>query len=169
VFFELLININNTKHTKHNMSVEVYLATENTLIVWCPDTQYLVKVENTPELSKYPTEGLLELTRIFVYSVEQANTTTPMKLMQQILSLELNTNIVAECAWSHAATNYRDLDSATFDCDIENHLMIQQPDEDERIINTIDYINEEGLYAVGAYQYETQFQKMITTDTCQEV
>ena len=152
------------------MSVEVYLATENTLIVWCPETQYLVKIENTPELSKYPTEGLLELTRIYIRHVEHTTTTiSPMKLMQQILSLELNTNIDVECAWSHAATNYRDLDSATFDCDIENHLMIQQPDDDERIINTIDYINEEGLYAVGAYQYETQFQKMITTDTFQEV
>jgi hypothetical protein len=90
-----------------------------------------------------------------------------MKRMQQILSLELNAD--PTLTWIHVATNYRDLDSATFDCDIENHLMIQQPDEDERIINTIDYINEEGLYAVGAYQYETQFQKMITTDTCQEV
>jgi hypothetical protein len=149
------------------MSVEVYLATENTLIVWCPETQCLVKVENTPEPSKYPTEGLLELTRIYISYVEHA-TTTPMKRMQQILSLELNAD--PTLTWIHVATNYRDLDSAAFDCDIENHLMIQQPDEDdERIINTIDYINEEGLYAVGAYQYETQFQKMITTDTCQEV
>lgn len=148
------------------MSVEVYLATENTLIVWCPETQCLVKVENTPEPSKYPTEGLLELTRIYIHSAEQANT-TPMKRMQQILSLELNAD--PALTWIHVATNYRDLDSATFDCDIENHLMIQQPDEDERIINTIDYINEEGLYAVGVYQYETQFQKMITMDTCQEV
>ena len=148
------------------MSIEVYLATENRLIVWCPETQYLVKVENTPEPSKYPTEGLLELTRIFIHSVDtSATTTTPMKLMQQILSLELDSTY----EWIHVATNYRDLDSATFDCDIENHLMIQQPDDDEQIINTIDYINEEGLYAVGAYQYETQFQKMITTDTCQEV
>ena len=154
------------------MSVEVYLATENTLIVWCPETQCLVKVENTPEPSKYPTEGLLELTRIFIHSFDATDTKTttttitPMKLMQQILSLELNSN---PAIWIHVATQYRDLDSATFDCDIENHIMIQQPDEDERIINTIDYINEEGLYAVGAYQYETQFQKMITTDTCQEV
>jgi hypothetical protein len=147
------------------MSVEVYLATENTLIVWCPETQYLVKVENTPEPSKYPTEGLLELTRIYIHSLKHATTTTatPMKRMQQILSLELNAE------WIHVATNYRDLDSATFDCDIENHLMIQQPDDEEQIITTIDYINEEGLYSVGAYQYETQFQKMITTDTYQEV
>jgi hypothetical protein len=149
------------------MSVEVYLATENTLIVWCPETQYLAKVENTPEPSKYPTEGLLELTRIYIYSFDTH--ATPMKLMQQILSLELNSGLDSACVWIHAATNYRDLDSATFDCDIENHLMIHQPDEDEQIINTIDYINEEGLYAVGAYQYETQFQKMITTDTFQEV
>ena len=152
------------------MSVEVYLATENTLIVWCPETQYIVKVENTPEPSKYPTEGLLELTRIYIYRVEQAKTTTittPMKRMQRILSLELNAD--SALTWIHAATNYRDLDSATFDCDIENHLMIQQPDDDEQIINTIDHINEEGLYSVGAYQYETQFQKMITTDTYQEV
>ena len=149
------------------MSVEVYLATEHTLIVWCPETQYFLKVENTPEPSKYPTEGLLELTRIYVYSVEHSTTTTtPMKRMQQILSLELNAD--PALTWIYAATNYRDLDSAAFDCDIENHLMIQQPD-DEQIINTIDYINEEGLYSVGAYQYETQFQKMITTDTCQEV
>lgn len=154
------------KYTRNNMSVEVYLATENILIVWCPETQYIVKVENTPEPSKYPTEGLLELTRIYIHSLEQAST-TPMKRMQQILSLELNP--YPDSAWIHSATNYRDLDSATFDCDIENHLMIHQPDEDERIINTIDYVNEEGLYAVGAYQYETQFQKMITTDTYQEV
>ena len=147
------------------MSLEVYLATENTLIVWCPETQCLVKVENTPEPSKYPTEGLLELTRIFIHSVDTH--VTPMKLMQQILSLELNAD--PNSTWIHVATNYRDLDSATFDCDIENHLMIHQPDDDEQIINTIDYINEEGLYAVGAYQYETQFQKMITTDTFQEV
>jgi hypothetical protein len=142
------------------MSLEVYLATENTLIVWCPETQYLVKVENIPEPSKYPTEGLLELTRIYIHT---PTPTTPMKRMQQILSLELNAE------WIHVATNYRDLDSATFVCDIENHLMIHQADDDEQIINTIDYINEEGLYAVGAYQYETQFQKMITTDTYQEV
>jgi len=145
----------------NKMSIEVYLAAENTLIIWSPETQYLVKVENTPEPSKYPTEGLLELTRIYIHHVEHT-TTTPMKLMQQILSLELNAE------WIHVATNYRDLDSATFDCDIENHLMIHQKD-DEQIINTIDYMNEEGLYAVGAYQYETQFQKMITTDTYQEV
>ena len=147
------------------MSLEVYLATENTLIVWCPETQCLAKVENTPEPSKYPTEGLLELTRIFIHSFDTH--VTPMKLMQQILSLELNAD--PNSTWIHVATNYRDLDSATFDCDIENHLMIHQPDDDEQIINTIDYINEEGLYAVGAYQYETQFQKMITTDTFQEV
>jgi hypothetical protein len=145
------------------MSVEVYQATDNTLIVWCPETQYLVKVETTPEPSKYPTEGLLELTRIYIYLVDTA--TTPMKLMQQILLLESS----SACEWSHVATNYRDLDSATFDCEIENHLMIQRPDDEEHIINTIDYINEEGLYAVGGYQYETQFQKMITTDTSQEV
>jgi len=164
------------KYAKANkMSVEVYLATENTLIVWCQETQYLVKVENTPEPSKYPTEGLLELTRIYIHSVEQATTTatttttTPMKRMQQILSLELNSSPDSALTWIHVATNYRDLDSATFDCDIENHLMIHQPDNDEQIINTIDYINEEGLYSVGAYQYETQFQKMITTDTFQEV
>lgn len=152
------------------MNVEVYLATENTLIVWCPETQYLVKVENTPEPSKYPTEGLLELTRIYIHSVEHATATataTPMKRMQQILSLELNAD--PTLTWLHAATNYRDLDSATFDCDIENHLMIQQTDDEEQIITTIDYMNEEGLYSVGAYQYETQFQKMITADTCQEV
>jgi hypothetical protein len=148
------------------MSLEVYLATENTLIVWCPETQYLVKVENIPEPSKYPTEGLLELTRIYIHSVEHA-TATPMKRMQQILSLELN--VEPTLTWIHVATNYCDLDSATFDCDIENHLMIQQTDDEEQIITTIDYINEEGLYAVGAYQYETQFQKMITTDTSQEV
>ncbi len=146
------------------MSLEVYMATENTLIIWSPETQYLVKVENTPEPSKYPTEGLLELTRIYIHHVEQATTTTtPMKRIQQILSLELNAE------WIHAATNYRDLDSAAFDYDIENHLMIHQHDDEEQIMNTIDYMNEEGLYAVGAYQYETQFQKMITTDTLQEV
>ena len=148
------------------MSVEVYLATENTLIVWCLETQYFVKIENTPEPSKYPTEGLLELTRIYIHA-PTPTPTTPMKRMQQIFSLELNAD--PALTWIHAATNYRDLDSATFDCEIENHLMIHQPDDDERIINTIDYMNEEGLYAVGAYQYETQFQKMITTDTCQEV
>ena len=144
------------------MSAQVYLATEDELIVWCVETQCLVRIVNTPEPVKYPTEGLLELTCMYMLppSLTNSTTMTSMEILQKILENRDN--------WIRVATNYRDLDSATYDSEIENSLMIHNVlDEtlsEEMIITSIDYINEDGLYSVGAYQYAIQFQKMIVYD-----
>ena len=142
------------------MSLIVYLAKEDHLVIYNPGTEYLLFIKNSSEPDKLPTEGLLELSQIY------------------------GKKITADHAFDYFVHNYtgrvdddttrldllgricRELD--TYDKDeVENHLIVlvegkhsTNENESEQFVETLDMINEEGFYSVGSYSYNTEFNRI---------
>lgn len=123
------------------MSIEVLLAKENNAIFYCPDTGYLIRVENLPDPDKIPKGGLLERSKIYGIKVDKSPEWDVLK---------------GAGDWPELANIYQELDT-THDEEIEYHLILE---ENEDLVNTIDTINMDSFHSIGCYQYHTEFNKI---------
>ena len=122
------------------MSVEVLSAKDGSAIFYCPDTGYIIRVENLTEPDKVPKSGLLERSKIYGIKVEKSPDFGIYKEVKD---------------WPELASIYQELDT-THD-EIEYHLILE---ENEDLVNTIDTINIDSFHSIGCYQYHTEFHKI---------
>ena len=123
------------------MSIEVLLAKEDNAIFYCPDTGYLIRVENLPKPDKVPKEGLLQRSKISGIKVDKSPDFDVLK---------------GSIQWPELANIYQELDTIHSE-EIEYHLILE---EDETLVNTIDTINMDSFHSIGCYQYHTEFSKI---------
>lgn len=127
--------------------MSVYYATDTEAIYHIKDTNYIIHLVNSDEPEIYPKSGILEISKIFGVKVDD----------DQPAILQVALYLQKLVSWPLIATNYRELDTVNDD-QIENHLIIMNEDED--IVKTLDYINEEGLNNIGNYTYHSDFHKL---------
>ena len=138
------------------MSLTVYLAKEDNLVIYNPTTEYLLFIKNSEEPDKLPSQGLLELSQIY------------------------GKKVAPDAAFGEFLGNYTGLDGATrfqligricreldtYDADeIENHLIVLvDENEAEEIVETLDVLNEYGFHTIGSYSYNTEFNRITYTE-----
>ena len=127
--------------------MSVYYATDTEAIYHIKDTNYIIHLVNSDEPEIYPKSGILEISKIYGIKLDE----------DQPAILQVALYLQKLVSWPLIATNYRELDTVNDD-QIENHLIIMNEDED--IVKTLDYINEEGLNNIGNYTYHSEFHKL---------
>lgn len=138
------------------MSLTVYLAKEDNLVVYNPTTEYLLYIRNAEEPDKLPTTGLLELCQVYGKKVG------PDSAFDQFLVNYIRKDEDRSVGgFPLLGRICRDLD--TYDLDeIENHLIILGDESQaEELVESLDLMNEEGFHTLGPYTYNTEFNRIV--------